>query len=279
MLVNLDKLKKAHPALYGTVARTLGYTSGNHEVDIANFTNAAQRKLNECAEQPTTTAPPPAAQAGKGASMIDFDALKSDERFLHTLLSRAVGFETGQHEVDLTVINIAPQYRFRLAQWVVLHPAAEPVVDKPAPPPRDYAAEDRAALKKDIDQSRAISRLKEWEAVGLEDTEANANFIRDFVNNSAVKGYWSQEIVDAAIANLGPKGTNQLTWKPKELPAPPPPPEPTEVLEPWQLRIDATEDEQKQASVRALKDLVTRRRIASTGLYIRPRGRFGSSIF
>src|SRR5258708_6124695 len=186
--------------------------------------------------------------------IINFDALKADELYLHTLLSRATGFDSGQHEVDFAATNIAPQYKFRLAQWAALHPVtpATTVVDKPAPPPRDYAAEDRAALKKDIDQSRAISRLKEWEAAGLEDTEANANFIRDFVNNSAVKGYWSPEIVDAAIANLGPKGSNQLTWR-KALPppAPEPPTELTEILEPWQLRIDATEDEQKQASVRA----------------------------
>ncbi len=269
MLVNLDKLKKAHPALYGTVARTLGYTSGNHEVDIANFTNAAQRKLNECAEQPTTTAPPPAAQAGKGASMIDFDALKSDERFLHTLLSRAVGFETGQHEVDLTVINIAPQYRFRLAQWVVLHPAAEPVVDKPAPPPRDYAAEDRAALMQDVQKGRAIQRLEEWRGAGLEDTENNANLIRDFVNKSEVKGYWSLEIVDAAIANLGPKGKNQLTWRKAESPPAPEPAEPTEVLEDWQLPIDASEQQMKRASVKALHDLIARRRKATNQQYIR----------
>ncbi len=199
---------------------------------------------------------------------IDFDVLKGDELYLHTLLSRATGFDTGQHEVDLAATDIAPQYKFRLAEWTVLHPAAEPVVDKPAPPPRNYGEESRAALVKDISETRAVSRLKEWGAAGLEDTKNNAELIRDFVNNSAVKGYWSPELVDVAVANLGPKGSNRLTWKTKEPPAPEPPPEPAEVIGTLpngekQLSIDADERTMKAASVKQLLDLNHRRRQAS----------------
>src|SRR5713226_599103 len=123
--------------------------------------------------------------------ILDLDKLSVSDPSLYAAVSITLGPAKGQLQVALADFPLPT--RRRLSDWWVSQrqqpdPAAAAVivVDKPVPPPRDYAAEDRAALKKDIDQSRAISRLKEWEAVGLEDTEANANFIRDFVNNSAV---------------------------------------------------------------------------------------------
>src|SRR5216683_725512 len=172
-------------------------------------------------------------------TLIDFDVLKASELYLHTLLSRATGFDSGQHEVDINAVNIAPQYKFRLAQWSVLNQPEKQIKMS------EVEAEQRQDIQRSADEARANQRLREYEKVGLEDTQENAQLIRDFVNNSAVKGYWSQEIVDAAIANLGPgKGTNQLTWKPKETPAPEPPAEPAsevEILEQWQLPLDADE--------------------------------------
>jgi len=169
--------------------------------------------------------------------------------------------------------------RRRLSDWKAQQPAtpAEPLPEQIKM--SEVEAEQRQDIQRSGDVARATQRLKEWQDAGLEDTENNANLIRDFVNDSAVKGYWSQEIVDAAIANLGPgKGTNQLTWKPKEAPpALEPPPEPTEVLEGWQLPLDSDEYTMKRASVRALKDLVARRRKV-TGKYLRPSGSFGSSF-
>ncbi len=221
--------------------------------------------------------------------IINFYALKATDPGLYKIVADQAGLAfTGQYEFQpIQFAALAPTTRRRLSDWKA-HQPVEPtpdtasettVVDKPVPPPRDYGAEERAALMKDVQKGRAIQRLKEWQDAGLEDTENNANLIRDFVNNSAVKGYWSSEIVDASIANLGPKGTNQLTWR-KALPppAPEPPTELTEVLEPWQLPLDADKYAMKRASVKALHDLIARSR-KMTGKYIRPRGTFGSSIF
>ncbi len=215
---------------------------------------------------------------------INFDALKRTNPDLYRLVTDQVGLAfIGQHEFQpIEFAALAPATRRRLSDWKAQQPAHETitVVDKPAPPPRDYAAEERAALMKDVQKGRAIQRLKEWEDAGLEDTKNNADLIRDFVNNSAVKGYWSLEIVDAAIANLGPKRTNQLTWKPKEAPAPPPPPpEPTEVLQPWQLPLTADEHTMKKASVKALLDLNLRRRKLSNQMYVGKNSRGFSTTF
>ncbi len=89
-----------------------------------------------------------------------------------------------------------------------------------------------------------------------------ADLIKNFVETSAARGYWSYEVIEVAIQVLG----NKLSWRKVE---PAPPPEPAgEVLEPWQLRIDATEADMKKADVKALKDLLARRRAATGQQYI-----------
>jgi|HubBroStandDraft_6_1064221.scaffolds.fasta_scaffold02488_13 hypothetical protein len=141
----------------------------------------------------------------------------------------------------------------------------------PADGNRDIDAELKADLQRAADQARATQRLNEYAEAGLEDTEANASAIRDFVNNSAVKGYWSVQIVDAAIANLG----NKLTWRKAEAPTPPPA-QPTEVLDTLpngepQLSLDADARTMRAASITQLRDLDKRR----NGLR-RPVGSFSS---
>ncbi len=217
--------------------------------------------------------------------ILDLDALHASDPSLYAAVSITLGPAKGQLQVALADFPLPT--RRRLSDWWVSQrqqpdpaAAAVTVVDKPAPPPRDYGAEEHAALIKDISETRAVSRLKEWGAAGLEDTKNNADLIRDFVNNSAVKGYWSPEIVDAAVANLGPKGSNRLTWKAKEPPAPEPPPaEPTEVIESWQLPIDADEYAMKKASVKALLDLNLRRRKLTNQMVVGRNHRgFGSTF-
>jgi hypothetical protein len=85
--------------------------------------------------------------------------------------------------------------------------------------------------------------------------------------------------VDAAVSNLGPRGTNVLTWTPKTA-VPPPPPEPAEVLGTLpdgtqQLPLDKAPT--SKASAAQAKDWLTRTREA-TGKYLRPRGSFGSKF-
>ena len=122
--------------------------------------------------------------------------------------------------------------------------------------------------RQDAATAAGLARLQQY---------ADERNLRDCQENADAVGAWLSENgkaispanIDAAVAALAPK----LLWNPKA------PPEPAEVLENWQLPLDADEETQKRASVRALKDLVARRRAATTGKYIRPRGYFGSSIF
>ena len=122
--------------------------------------------------------------------------------------------------------------------------------------------------QQDAATAAGLARLQQYaDEQGLRDSQENANAVGAWLaeNGKAI----SPANIDAAVAALAPK----LLWNPKA------PPEPVEVLESWQIPIDADEETQKNASVRALKDLVARRRAATTGKYIRPRGYFGSSMF
>ena len=138
--------------------------------------------------------------------------------------------------------------------------------------------EEQTARQKSADLTRAEQRLEQYAVEqGLERTHANAQAVADFIDASPVHGYWSREIIDAAIQNLGPKGTNVLTWMPRTAPAPPEeqPAEPTEILEPWQLPLDKAPT--NKASAVQVKDWLARTREA-TGKYLRPRGSFSSKF-
>jgi hypothetical protein len=233
---------------------------------------------------------------------------------LYGVVKRTTGFITGTHDVDIPSLPISPEARFRLAQWSLLMNAAvaeheqqtlrrapQPV----APAPRVAAApvsapavvwheepeiirealdvsknEERRRLDQQARNEEAFEkRLEEWGRSGLETTQENANAIMDWIKqHPELKGYVSAQAADLAVAWLGPKGSNALTWKPKEAPAPPPPEpaEPIEVLADWQLKIDATEQEMKKASTKALLDLNQRRRKLTNQQYVRSSGSFGS---
>ena len=181
--------------------------------------------------------------------------------------------------------ELDPDLAARLQVWISTEKPAAPVVEEPAEEQIDMGAllkEEQVDMKRRADETAAKQRLNEYAEVGLEDTQANAKLIQDFVNNSAVKGWWSREIVDAAVANLGPKGTNQLTWKPKEAPAPPPEPaEPAELLSTLpdgtkQLPLDVDNATLRRASKDQARDWLAR---TNAGKLIRPKGGFSSSIF
>jgi hypothetical protein len=211
---------------------------------------------------------------------IDLDRLKesSDNYDLYQIATRASGHKSGVREIDIDGLRIAPTTRFRLSQWEVLpqQPVVQPAVQQEPPKPVepkpeqiDIDAELKADLGRAADQQRGFNRLQQYvDERGLEPSPENAAAVQAFVDQK-VKGYWSFEIVDAAIANLGPRGTNVLRWKPKVAAATPPPAEPNEGLADWQLPLDADVRTMKNASVRGLKELIERRRKATNQQYIR----------
>jgi hypothetical protein len=120
--------------------------------------------------------------------------------------------------------------------------------------------------RQDADQAAGLARLQQYaDEQGLRDSQENANAVGAWLaeNGKTI----SPANIDAAVAALAPN----LQWNP-----PAPPPEPTEVLEDWQLPIDADEYLMKRAPVKALQDLIARRRKATNQQYIR-RG-FGSAF-
>jgi hypothetical protein len=101
-----------------------------------------------------------------------------------------------------------------------------------------------------------------------ENRVAIAEFIKQATKNDLFpEGYFSPQAIDAAIANLGPRGTNKLKWgAPPPPPAPPvlpvPPPPEVRMLangEP-ELPLDADERTMRRASKEQLRDLSKRRR-------------------
>jgi hypothetical protein len=180
---------------------------------------------------------------------IDLDKLKDYDRYLWAKVrDNCGGYTSGVREVDITTLSINPQARVRFAEWATLNqpPASvEPAAPaEPLPPPIDMnelLREEEAAMQRAADQAAARNRLHEYEVNGLEDTQHNADAIRTWLDDN-VKGYPSKQGVDLAIQWLGPRGKNVLTWRKAEA-APPPSPEPEqpmgEVLEPWQLPLDA----------------------------------------
>jgi hypothetical protein len=126
-------------------------------------------------------------------------------------------------------------------------PAAAPPPESPKPAePKVSMAELEAERDRDIkraaDQARAVNRLNEYAAVGLEDSPRNAELIKNFVENSPAKGYWSYEVVEVAIKTLG----NKLTWRKVEAPSAPAPSPAVEVTRTVAVktRCDGSRDEE-----------------------------------
>jgi hypothetical protein len=237
---------------------------------------------------------------------INLGALRISQEVgdLYDVLRRTTGFITGTVDVDISGLPISAEARFRLAQWSVLFndavaeheeqrrapkPASAPpqvvvqpepvapVVSKPVEPlPEqiDLVAYEREQIQRATDEARGIARLYQFQQEqGLRDCKENADAIRDWLDANC-KGYVSQDMIDAAVLNLGKRGTNVLLWDVKSAPVPPPPSEPQEVLGTLpegtkQLPLDADETIQRHASKAQLYDLIHRRRAATNQQYVR----------
>lgn len=203
---------------------------------------------------------------------------------LFQIASRASGQTSGTAEIDISALRIAPSTRMRLAEWSILPQqpiirSAEPspaqplaVQPKPVEPQIDMAEverEEQADIQRAADKAAGKNRLNDYAASGLEDTQANAAAIKQWLDEN-VKGYLSEQAIDLAVQWLGPRGKDVLTWKPKTVASPlPAHAASSEALQDWQLPINADERTMKKASVRALKDLLARRRAATNQKFIR----------
>jgi hypothetical protein len=258
--INLGALRISEECgdLYDVVKRSTGFITGTHDVDISSLPITSQARFR-------------LAQ--------------------WSLIVNAAVAEHEQQSLRSRAERIAPV----VAPRVIAKPAepAAPVVEPPKPEPqvdiaahaREVVAREEAELKRLKDESRGIARLQQYsDEQGLEETPENLAAVQTFIDASPVKGYWSREIVDAAIQNLGPKGTNVLTWTPKTAPAPPQPPsepaEPQEVLGTLpdgttQLPLDVDQFTIRRASKEQARDWLKRR---NAGKLLRPRGGFGSSF-
>jgi hypothetical protein len=247
MIIDLDALKVTNESLYLAVSRTLGFRHGEHSVSPHDFLPAVSRRLQD--------------------------------------------WFTAQTKIAATAKPAAPPPVVVKPAAPVVKPAAPAPVEPPKPEPqvdiaahaREVVAREEAELKRITDESRGIARLQQYsDEQGLEETPENLAAVQTFIDASPVKGYWSREIVDAAIANLGPKGTGQLTWRKTEQPAPTPA-EPTEVLGilrngETQLPLDTSEAVLRKASLPQIRDWQSRKREADGMKYSRSVGGFSSKF-
>jgi hypothetical protein len=224
---------------------------------------------------------------------VDMSILREDDLDLHRVLVVELGTpETGFQDVDLARLSAS---RGALLEWLGEYERAHPPVPLrriplPVTPPaitplpasgdRDIDTDLKTDLQEAADRFRGTQRLNEWAEVGgLEDTQQNANLIREFIEKSDVHGYLSSEIVDVAVANLGPRGTKQLTFRVVKA-APPQPEQRAEVLDPLpngeaRLSLDATPS--NRHSKEQIRDWLARTREV-TRRYLRPSGSFGSKF-
>ena len=216
--------------------------------------------------------------------VINLDRLLLYDHALYDKVVNAYGYKTGS--VNYREDQFPADVWLELLEFTEHQKTTPP--SSPAPPQRDFVTEVRA----DLDRAAADGRLQQLSREeGLLDNEANSVLIGKYFRDH--KLVLNVENVDRAIAALRP----QLAWRRKETPTSPPvpsapvvaPPEPAasptpaEVLgmvagtdEP-QLPIDADERMMKKASVKALQDLVARRR-RNMSKYYRPSGSFGTSL-
>jgi hypothetical protein len=151
------------------------------------------------------------------ATLIDFDTLKAEQLYLHTLLSRATGFKSGQHKVDIAATNLAPEYKMRLAEWSTFH---KPAPAAPTVSMAQIEMEEKQDLQRRGDEARAteaqqkkakeaaLQRAKDYiRDAGLVDSKANGALVRKWIEENG--GIWSPSTVDDAITALNDK----LEWK------------------------------------------------------------------
>jgi|SRR6266513_2893109 len=222
--------------------------------------------------------------------LIDFDRLKIARPALFRSAVTQLGYGRGEKTFDPFVLvlgtreihELDPDLQRLLTFWIS--------TDKTISPPEEPAEqidmaevlrEEQADMKRAADERRGLNRLRQFQdEQGLRDCKENADAIRDWLAANC-KGYVSQDMIDAAVMNLGARGgKNVLLWNEKTAPAPPPAPiEVAEVLgtlpngEP-QLPLDVPPS---RASKEQAKDWLARTR-AATGKYSRPSGSWGSSF-
>jgi hypothetical protein len=202
---------------------------------------------------------------------IDLDKLATKFPALYKTAVRMVGHDSGVRELNLD------NFPYPNHKYLVQCAAAEPLPDiavKRAPPAivplpalgdRDIDAELKADMERISEEAHAKNRLNEYASIGLLDTQANANLIRDEINREGDS--FSVEAVDKAIKNLGDK----LAWRPEEK---------GEVLSvlpdgTTQLPLDVDNRTLQRASKEQARDYLKR---VNAGKIIRPSGSFISSF-
>ena len=143
----------------------------------------------------------------------------------------------GQWEFDTD--QLSENNQATLTHWMRVFP--ETVVSRreptptPAPAPEplpeqfsmdDVETEVRREVQAAAHFAEAEARLAQYEAEGLVPNEHNKTLIKDFVNNSVAKGFWSREVVEVAVETL----RKRLQWAAPKPVAPMPVPTDEEVL-------------------------------------------------
>ncbi len=133
------------------------------------------------------------------------------------------------------------------------------------------------------DKAEGLARLDDWVSQGLENTQANADIVRDWLNKNA-NGYLSAQNVDACILNVRASLTFRKPEPPKSAaPAPavpPPAPPAVRLLSDGSQELPIDTVPSSRYTVAQLRDLDARqreaRRKAQAGM---PRGSFGTNFF
>jgi len=176
---------------------------------------------------------------------IHLTKLRQHDPALHGLVADKAGRDSGICEVEPT------DFEFNTMQRLITFAKIQKDMPVPAKNMSELEAEQKQDIQRRADKARAIQRVNDYvRDAGLVESDANGKLIREWIENT---GGWTPELVDAAIVALN----NQLEWRSTE---PAPESEKPEVLQPWQLPIDADKYQMKKASTKALLDLNQRRR-------------------
>jgi len=248
MLIDLDKLCVANPALHRTISLFLGYTSGTYEMDLDSLPPQSRARLRAFVK----------IQKQEPAQPSQFD-------------QRLAEFQRQQVPKPAAVEPIPPP--------------APPVPDGPLPEQirmKDLEAEFQADLRRAIDERGAKIRLQRFaDEEGLLPTDENAATVKAYLDRE-LKGYLSAKGVELAVLNEGPRGRNLLKFRPPVAQPPPAPVVSAEVHQTLsdgttQLPLDVSNAVLQRASKEQARDWLARTREA-TGKYLRPRNSFGAKF-